>query len=211
MIPAQGGSAEPAQVRAAIDEILAGSEFQQGTSWLDRALHAIGEWLSELFPGLASNGGLFVEAARILVWIVLIAVAVFLGWIVARALLHLRPAAASVSGPSADREDDRALRVARLRREARGALSRGEHVLALRLEFTALVVGLGERGDLEYRDAYTNRELLERGKPGAEAERVLRPIVPELDRKSFGGEPADAGDFARLSALCDRLLAGSRA
>jgi hypothetical protein len=81
----------------------------------------------------------------------------------------------------------------------------------MRLEFTALVVGLGQRGDLEYREAFTNRELLERGRPGAEAERMLRPLVPELDRKSFGGEPAAPGDVARIAALCDRWLGAARA
>jgi hypothetical protein len=109
-------------------------------------------------------------------------------------------------GPAPVAVESRAHRVARLRAEARAADARGEHVLALRLEFTALVCGLGERGDLEYRDAFTNRELLERGRPGREAEALLRPLVPELDAKSFGGEPASHADFLALSALCDRLV-----
>lgn len=210
MNAAQGGQARPEDVRLAVDEILAGPEFQPGTSWIQRAANAIKDWLIELFPGLASSGNAFLEAARIFVWVVLITVVVLLVWVLVRSIQRLRTPAAASGEVAEDPVADRARRVARLRREARAAGARGDHVLALRLEFTALVVGLGERGDLQYRDAFTNRELLERGKPGPEAERVLRPIVPGLDRKSFGGEPADAGDFARLAALCDRLLAGSR-
>jgi len=211
MIAAQAGQARPEDVRLAVDEILSGAEFQPGTNWIERAASAIKDWLIELFPDLAGSGNAFFEAARILVWVVLIAVVVLLAWVLVRSIQRLRPRVVAAGDAPEDPEVERARRVARLRRDARAAAARGEHVLALRLEFTALVVGLGERGDLEYRDAYTNRELLERGKPGPEAERVLRPIVPDLDRKSFGGETADAGDFARLAALCDRLLAGSRA
>jgi hypothetical protein len=140
----------------------------------------------------------------VLVWIVLGVVFVVVAWVVIRSLRVRR---ARTSSPTPESPAiSRAQRVSALRSAARAADARGEHVLALRLEFTALVVGLGERGDLEYRESFTNRELLERGKPGRHAESLLRPLVPELDRKSFGGEAATHADFARLAALCDGLL-----
>ena len=70
----------------------------------------------------------------------------------------------------------------------------------------ALVLGLSERGELEYRDAWTNRELLERGSPRRDVAPILAGLVPRLDAQSFGHEPAGPADVENLSSLCDRLL-----
>jgi len=206
---AQAGAADPADVRAAIDGILEDSEFRRGETVFDSIAEWFAEFLRDLLPAGSIGPATLASLAQALVWIVLAAVVVLVLWAVVRSLGSARRADAEPA--AADPEVERAQRVAELRARARDADARGDHVLALRLEFTALVVGLGERGDLEYRDAYTNRELLERGKPGREAQAVLGPIVPELDRKSFGGEVATHADFARFAALCDRLLGGARA
>ncbi len=206
----QSTPAEPAAVRTAIDEILGGPEFRSSESLFARIIDWVGDLLSNLFPEGALDKATLSGLAQALVWIVLAALVALVVWAIVRAEPWKR-ARNNLGDAAADPEVERAQRVADLRSRARAANARGEHVLALRLEFTALVVGLGERGDLEYRDAFTNRELLERGKPGRDAEALLRPIVPALDRKSFGGEPATSDDFDRLSSLCDRLLAGARA
>lgn len=91
---------------------------------------------------------------------------------------------------------------------AREARAKRAFADALRFYAWALVVGLSERGDLEYRDAWTNRELVERGRPRPEALRVLAPLVPELDAKSFGHEPALEADVERLERLCREHLGG---
>ena len=70
----------------------------------------------------------------------------------------------------------------------------------------ALVVGLGRRGNLEYRDAWTNRELLARGRPSTEVATLLSPLVDELDRKMFGRDETTAADVERLETLCSRWL-----
>ena len=93
--------------------------------------------------------------------------------------------------------------------EARAARARGDLPLALRLFFFALVVGLGRVGDLEYHDAWTNRELLQRGSPSPQVARSLEGVVRELDLKGFGRVPTVAGDVDRLEALCSRLLGGA--
>jgi hypothetical protein len=110
------------------------------------------------------------------------------------------PRAAGQPGPDSVRA-----RVAELLREARAARARGELTLALRLTFFALVVGLGRRGSLEYHDAWTNRELLVRGHPEPDVAALLAPLLVELDRKSFGGEPTRAVDVERMEELCARL------
>ncbi len=204
---AQAPPAEPAVVRTTIDDILNSPEFTPQESIVQKAIAWVVEFLSGLLPDVALSSDALESLAATLVYVVLAALVVMLVLLLAR----MWPRRAAKVIVAADPATVRARRVEELRERARTANARGEHVLALRLEFTALVVGLGERGDLEYRDAFTNRELLERGRPGREAEALLRPIVPELDRRSFGGDPATSEDFARLSALCDRLLAGSRA
>ena len=62
-----------------------------------------------------------------------------------------------ISGPTTTE------RVLALRAAARTARAEGDVRLALRQLFLALFLGLGERGDLRYHDAWTNRELLRRG------------------------------------------------
>ena len=106
-------------------------------------------------------------------------------------------------------EERVASRVEELRRRAREAAAAGQWVEALRLEFFALVVGLGERGDLEYRDAWTNRELLERGSPHPAVERALRPVVRRLDAHSFGHVPSGPEEVAEFQAFCERLSRGT--
>ncbi len=205
---ATSSAARPALVRASIDEILSAEEFSRVPTIGDRVREWLGDLFSRLLPDIEKSTAETIAA--VVVWTVLIVAAILVLWSIVRIVRSgLARKAAAVAAP--DPVVLRARRVSELRARAREANARGEYVLALRLEFTALVVGLGERGDLEYRDAFTNRELLERGRPGPGAEAVLRPLVPGLDRKSFGGEAATAADFADLAALCDRLLAGARA
>jgi hypothetical protein len=98
-------------------------------------------------------------------------------------------------------------RVSELLARARTAREEGDLVLALRLTFFALVIGLGRRGDLEYRDSWTNRELLARGHPSADVAARLGPLVDELDFKMFGDGLTTESDLERLDELCRRWLA----
>ncbi len=206
MIAAIGASVPEATVRTKIDEILLRPEFGGRENlvrkWfveqLEKFLHAIGDLLG-IQPRHAADALVvltYVALGTALVWIV---------WRIVRARLdRARPTDAGVV--EADPVAVRRARVADLRRSARAAHAAGDRVLALRLYFTALVVGLGEKGDLEYRDAWTNRELLERGEPSERVERELRPLVRDLDAKSFGGMPAFDEDVAAMSRVVDQLL-----
>jgi len=197
-------------VRSSIDEILSRSEFsgRRGAfgQWLDDTLDKILSAIGDLFgiaPGAA--GGAIVVIAYValgaaLAWIV---------WRIVRARIATQNSAPDAPAPNSI--EARRARVADLRRAAGAARATGNHVLALRLYFTALVVGLGERGDLEYRDAWTNRELLERGEPSEKIERTLSPLVRDLDAKSFGGVVAIDADVAQMSRVVDDLLGAERA
>ena len=109
-------------------------------------------------------------------------------------------------GVDGERGPTIAERVALLRAEAAQARARGELRLALRKQFFALVLGLGGRGDLQFRDAWTNREVLARGDPSAEVDTLLTPLVVELEAKEFGHESVSTADLDRLESLCARYL-----
>lgn len=192
-------------IRRTAEEVLARPEFRARAksepSWLMEALDDFFEWLGDLFGigGAGSAGDVLV----FVLWTVIGLLLVWIVWLFARRALGRRGRAVVVDPASV-----RAERVKDLLERARAARARGELADALRFTFWALVVGLSERGDLEYRDAWTNRELVERGKPRPDVARVLAPLVPDLDAKSFGHVPALASDVDRLEALCREHLGG---
>lgn len=200
-------SADPEVVRATLERVLARPEFQPEKhplrEWFSGKVKDLVHWIRDFF-------GVSPEAAdRIFAWMFYLFIALvaasLVAWVV-RAALRARQRRRTRSERGVAPRDVRAERVAELEARAREAEARGDHALALRLYFWALVVGLGQRGGLEYRDAWTNRELLERGAPAPDVDRVLRPLVPELDRKTFGSGGAEAEDVARLSKLCADML-----
>jgi len=193
-----------AAVREPIDRIPAPRGFRPAdrtiSDWIGEKIGRFFGWVGELL-GVANAG-----SVRTILTTFLVLAILALAWSVVRAFALRRERAGPL--PSSDSGPDlRAATVETLRRRAREAAARGDHVAALRLLFRALVVGLSERGELAYRDAWTNRELLERGAPRRDVLPVLASLVPRLDAQSFGREPAGPDDVARLDAVCDRLLA----
>ncbi len=190
------------EVRATLEEVLSRGEFNGARRSL---VEELAEWLSERV-----DIDLAPRALELVSWI-LVGVGVALLFVLFARLLaagriarRLRAAEEEPTGPSVSE------RVAALREEARAARERGELALALRKHFHALVLGLGGRGALEFRAAWTNRELLRRGRPTGDALAILSPLVSELEAKEYGGEPTDERDLDRLEVLCERFL-GPRA
>lgn len=208
MTPSPLQAADPGDVRERIRRILARDEFGHGESkiarWIGEQLDKAAGWLKDLL-GISDP-----TSARIALYLVLGIAALALLWAIVRLVAARRRGQGSQEEESSERPDAalRAATVAELRREARRAARSGDQIAALRLYFRALVLGLSERGELRYRDAWTNREILERGAPRREVLPLLAPLVPRLDAQSFGREPALPEDVARLAGLCDRLLGG---
>jgi hypothetical protein len=100
-------------------------------------------------------------------------------------------------------------RLRELAAAARAAGARGDLRLALRGYLHALLLALGGRGDLELNAAWTNRELLRRGRPSRAARALLEPLVRELEPKEFGRAAVGAADVERLAALLAPHLAGA--
>ena len=202
--PGPQGAAPREEVRATIEEVLARPEFHPDEpSWLDKLL-------TRFFESIGVES---IESLSTLVLWVLGAVGVLLlawiAWNLVRSMGGVPRSAARGADPvasPAERVRERVRELLDLAAEARAA---GDLTRALRLHFFALVVGLGKRGDLEYRDAWTNRELLERGEPNASLRGVLEPWVEELDRKGFGLEPTRSEDVDRLERVCVEWLGGT--
>ena len=192
---------EPAtreEVEATLREVLAGSEFQRDRNMLMELL----EWLAErldLGEGAAAVG-------EVLFWSLIGVLAVLTIYFLirfaaaGRVRRRQRLEGELRQGPTIPE------RVARLRREAAAARKEGDLRLALRKNLFALILGLGGRGELEYRDAWTNRELLFRGKPAPKMRELLTAVVTELEAKEFGHEQVLARDVDRLEGLCELYL-----
>ena len=198
------GVVDRAEVRRLVDEILRDPAYGRDKSWLEGLWEAFREWFGELFKGMNPEGGADWVAVMYQVALVAIGVCIVVGvWLLARRIVKLDRVGARAPASG------RALALKRaeeLRLEARSARERGDLLLALRLTFFALVVGLGENGDLVYRPGWTNRELFDRGDPRPEVASTLGPLVAELDARSFGGVPVLASDVDRFEAMCRRWL-----
>ncbi len=194
------------EIRAKIDDILSRPEFGKVHA---AESSAFGRFIARLLQELSDLFGVTVSAASVMlavVGVLIVTAIVIVTWRAVRSSRAHERGRGSKERRAASLEPSREERVAGLRERARAARSAGLNLLALRLYFTALVVGLGEAGDLEYRDAWTNRELFERGRPTPAVEKALAPWVVELDHKSFGGAVATEHDVDAMSRLVDEML-----
>lgn len=182
----------PERVDEALRAVLERPEFQARADEEPPFLR----YLRELFDGSPTVG----VAGDVAFWLAVVAGAALIGWSVVALASRLEARPARGRG-AAGVERQPAERVRDLCREAAAARAAGDRRLALRLYFFALVVGLGARGDLDYDDAWTNRELVERGEPTPELRAWLAPLVGELDELVFGPRAPAAGDVDRVAEL----------
>jgi hypothetical protein len=195
-MPWQGDPRSAQEVADALQRVLARSEFDHSKGLLEEVL----DWIVERLGSLDVAGS--ASASRVL----LIALAVVLALALLAALARALKRRARRPRPAVQRQAAVRTRVAELRAAARAARARGDDALALRYLLFALVAGLGQRGDLRFRDAWTNRELVRRGEPSREARALLAPLIDELEAKEFGGAPVTPADVDRLEELCARWL-----
>lgn len=150
-------------------------------------------------------GGTLAPAFRFLPWILAFLAALGLVALIVP-LIGARSGDATRIGPDAAARRRRERMSEHLAR-ARAARDAGDRLLAARTYLLALVVGLGERGDLEFQPAWTNRELLERGEVRPEVRARLGDLFDELDPKTFGHAELEDVDLRGLDELCDRVVA----
>lgn len=194
------------RARADVEQILHSEAFVDANrNWFSALLDAYFEWRDKGGAERTSSGGSSAWDPSQFLLVLIIAVVVVLIVVFIVQQFKDRRSDVARSGTIAERI---ASRVEEFRSRARAAEAAGDWIEALRLDFFALVIGLGERGDLDYRDAWTNRELLERGMPGKQVELALRPVVGRLDAHSFGHLPSGREEVVEFRAFCDRLLEG---
>ena len=179
---------------------------------LERVLHAEGipqpepqpsalvRWLSEHLGGLASAPLLAVlkTVALVLLGLVLL---VWISRLVSRRRVRARGSAGALA------LDSRRARAAALRAAAVRSHASGELALALRQQLTALVVGLGEHGQLDYRPAWTLRELVARGRPPLALAGALEQLIDEVEPLCFARVEVREADYQRVARFVDQKLA----
>lgn len=190
---AAGAPADPEAVRAALERVLAGSEFQEKKSALEQGLERLWDRLSPHGDGLPGVLGQLLELLPVLL--------VVLGaWWVWHALRDRRPASASLASQAA--QPALGARAAAALAAARAARAAGDAREALRQYGLALVLALGAEHALEFRAAWTERELLRRGRPEPDARALVEGLLGELEAKRFGRAPVAEADLERLDLLC---------
>jgi len=192
------GGRETAEVERVVERVYARPEFTEDERTL---MDDFMDWISEQFDldvDPSAAGGLLDGGMRF----VLVLIGIALVW------LLLRFARDYMRQRSKLRTDALAEKLAvhtKVRELYRGSLrarAAGDYRLAVRLGLFALVTGLGMNGALEYRDAWTYREILKYGLPDVSILRLLSELVDQLEAKEFGDEPVSEADLDQLEALC---------
>ena len=194
----EAGGRGPGEIERVVERVYARPEFaEEERTLMDDFL----EWFSEQFdvdvdPSAAS--GLLDGGMRF----VLLLIGIALAWLLFRfARDYLRQRSKVRTSALAEKLAIHN-RVRELYRGALQARAAGDYPLAVRLGLFALVTGLGMNGALEYRDAWTYREILKRGLPDVSLLRLLGDLVDQLEAKEFGEEPVSEADLDQLEALC---------
>ena len=203
----QGGYKSPEEVRAALEKALeAPPELPQQQSFLAQIWERFLRWLDEqgLLPSMLTGVSDGLSAVMYVLLAVLVLLLLWYGWRIVRQYSRSREMA--LAAREEMERESLAARLERLLAEARAAQSSGDHRLALRLYFWALVVGLSGQGRIEYREAWTGREMLERTRLTGNLAGELGPLVREVDALSFGGGIVSAEDSARMARTCSEWL-----
>lgn len=204
MIAAQAsqvGVPPPDSLRRAIREVFARSEFR----WEDSRL--VLHWLGTLWLGFLDwlNAFQRVHPTQFAVLLAgaIVALAAILAHFAYIAVRIVRPAFATARAPAAAggaADDVRA----HLTRAAELAAA-GRYTDALANRFVALVLQLDARHAVAFRPSKTPAEYVGEAEVDAEGRAGLGALVSALYRHVFAAVPCDAGTYATLGTLADRV------
>ncbi len=176
---------------------------------LARILGGLGEWIGWLLKRLfrfAIGGG---ETGRVLVWVIVAVLLVWVVWMLLPVVLRWLGALPSprTSGASPARMEVLP-ESADLFEQAGLALRDGHHAEAIRLALLALIARLEKRGMLRYDTSRTNREYQRELTPSAEIAAGFGRLARIYDRVWYGGRPAGREDAEQAIGLCHTMIAG---
>ena len=183
-----------AQARAAVETILAGSEFQQSAAsrWRERLQERVGKWFEDLLGRFGAGRGAARGTALVFAWAAAIAALIGLGYWLARTIAeHPRGASLGLGSGAATRPRARDLAL-----RALAAARLGQTRDAVRCAYGAALVRLEEQGVWRIDDARTPREYL----PMLPATDSRHPVMIDLTRRFeqiWYGNRAAADDDAR--------------
>jgi Domain of unknown function (DUF4129) len=186
-----------AQARAAVETILAGSEFQQSAAsrWREQLQERVGQWVEDLLGRFGAGRGGARRTALVFAWAAAIAALIGLGYWLARTIAdHPRGAPLSLGSSVAPRPRARDLAL-----RALAAARLGQTREAVRCAYGAALVRLEEQGVWRIDDARTPREYL----PMLPTTDSRHPAVLDLTRRFeqiWYGNRAAADDDARRVA-----------
>lgn len=178
-------------LRAVLDSVFAAPQYrwaEQQRSWygfLTDWLEALNRWLLALRDTHPLGFRLFLAALVV----ILVAILVHAGWVLARTL---RPgdSTADTPGPPAPRRDQ-----AWYRREADQLAAHGRYVEAVQADFLALVLALDEDQLLRFHPGKTPGEYARESRLGPRAREEFRELVRFLYGYAFARWPCGAGEF----------------
>ncbi|MFO0809515.1 MAG: DUF4129 domain-containing protein [Gemmataceae bacterium] len=175
----------PDQVRRAVDEVFKRPEFGEQVNW----------WLIALKPLIAFFRwlGTLSSVDPILFWVIFIGSLLLLVLMILLIVFQLRSAFATSSRrPGAKAAAaERARRSAECRALATDCAARGDYTEAVRQLFLSLVYLYDEKGRINFRQAYTNREYLGLLDDQRDARAGLQLFVDALDDHWYGQSPTD--------------------
>ena len=201
-----GGQAAADSLRAALDSVFAGRDYRwvvkrQSVGLLRQWLDALQLWLADLRDAHPLGFGVF-EAALV---IVVIAIFVHAGWVLARTVRssggEAGGALPTVSGTRRDQ--------AWYRREADRLAAEGRFVEAVQADFLALVLALDASRLLRFHPSKTPAEYAEEARLDRGARTEFRELVRNLYGYAFARWPCGADEFVewRLRAAPERYAA----
>ncbi len=192
-----------AQARAAVEAILAGSEFQQSAAsrWRERLQERVGKWFEDLLGRFGAGRGAARGTALAFAWAAAIAALIGLGYWLARTIAeHPRGAALDLGSGAAARPRARDLAL-----RALAAARLGQTRDAVRCAYGAALIRLEEQGVWRLDDARTPREYL----PMLSAADSRHPVMLDLTRRFeqiwYGNRAAADEDARRVTDHLETL------
>jgi hypothetical protein len=192
------GAARPDSLRAVLDSVFAGPEFQwvarpNPLAFLTRWWRLLADWLGRVQEGHP-------EVFRLLFWalvVVLVLILVHASWVM------IQTFRAAASPPSTDTgvTPHEVHGPAWYRREAARLAREGRYPEAMQADFLALVLELDARRLLRFHPSKTPNEYSYEAALAAESREAFRALVRSLYGYAFARQPCGPAEFATWRTL----------
>lgn len=195
---------------AVLEEVLARPEFSTPLSLWDRFWRWLENLLSRYFPQSSTGpaASWVGVIARLVAWIVAIAVLAAVIWLLSYWLQRLlRSLVADARVETLLGDDDLPRSAAEARQQARVAAQSGLYRDAVRRLYLAALLQLSEHQLITYERSLTNREVLVRVPKDSPIRPHLEPVVATFDQVWYGVREPDQATFMAYEQEIDTLAA----